>query len=111
MAKQLYKDAEHIADECEGWLPTREAWEARFDAAFAQMETAVARSFDRSLQRLETEYANCNFSSDFNTKEAPYRGANRIYPLPAYVDFVSSTAVFRDWRPQPVRAVAHALVG
>ena len=71
MAKQLYEDAEHIEDENENWLLTPEAGEARFDAAFAQMEAAVARSFDRALQRLETEYVNCNFASDFNTKKAP----------------------------------------
>jgi hypothetical protein len=82
MAKQLYEDAEHIEDETENWLLTPEAGEARFDAAFAQMEAAVARSFDRALQRLETEYANCNFASDFNTKKAPHIGtADRIYRL------------------------------
>ena len=56
MAKPLYEDAEHIEDENEDWLLTPEAGEAQFDAASARMEAAVARSFDRALRRLETEY-------------------------------------------------------
>jgi hypothetical protein len=70
MAKQLYEDAEHIEDEDQAWLLHRDASE-RLDAAFALMEAAVAKSFDRAMQRLENEYANCNFVRDFNSKKVP----------------------------------------
>jgi hypothetical protein len=70
MAKQLYEDAERIEDEDQEWLLHRNASE-RLDAAFALMEAAVAKPFDRAIQRLESEYANCNFVRDFNSKKAP----------------------------------------
>jgi len=46
MAKRLYEDAEQIEDENQEWLLCREASE-RLDAAFALMEAAEAKSFDR----------------------------------------------------------------